>query len=585
MRPPYRLVLLVLLLGLPGARFARAAPPGSLLAVRVVDAAGKPMKGVPVRLEAGAGAPVAAGTTGADGRVRLTAPATAAGLRLRAEAADYLPAVAPLPAPAGALPVRARLVLRRRCAAAGRVVDPAGKPVQGARVSLAILSPEGEPTAEPLLQIATGAGGRFYAELVPEGRASVTVEAAGFAPAAKAVELRPEREINDLGTFGLLSATSLAGTVVDTDGDRVVGAEVFLRREGSDAQQPGATTDAEGAFALSGLRPGERFGLEVRRAGYAPTVVRGLSPPFRRPITIVLEPGRRIGGVVQTEDFEPIVGATLVLQDETAPPQAGEIVPPLATLQSGEEGTFSIDDLPPGPFRLTVYFANLRPVVVGGLEAGYAEQAPELKLTLRQGAALEGTVTTPAGSPAAWAHVSVLDPGGAAALAGLPLPHAKAGADGRFRMDGLEEKPLTLLAEGSGGLPAIVRLRAASGVNQVDVRLQSGVAVSGRVLTPTGEPLSGVDLRLLSLDEPELPPPSPVRSGAGGTFQFPAVAAGRYRLSGERAGYAGEPREVKVGDKPVTAVELRLARAPAAASGTNAAGKTPPAPPARPPAP
>jgi 5-hydroxyisourate hydrolase-like protein (transthyretin family) len=69
-------------------------------------------------------------------------------------------------------------------------------------------------------------------------------------------------------------------------------------------------------------------------------------------------------------------------------------------------------------------------------------------------------------------------------------------------------------------------------------QLAAASAIAGRVTdTLTGEPLSGVNVRLLAIRSRAAHPPSTAESQSDGTFHFDTLSAGTYILRGERAGY------------------------------------------------
>src|SRR5262249_13051546 len=147
-----------------------------------------------------------------------------------------------------------------------------------------------------------------------------------------------------------------------------------------------------------------------------------------------------------------------------------------------------------------------------------------VEVVLRLGAVIEGTVSTPDGSPAAGAHVMASQESAAAGLSGQTLvgrPEATTDGDGRYRLTGVSEGPHTVLAESSGFPPARKQLQVQSGANALDLRLEQGAEISGRTASREG-PVAGATIRLLPQDAAaavSLPPPQ--LSGADGGFHFP----------------------------------------------------------------
>ena len=157
----------------------------------------------------------------------------------------------------------------------GLVTDSGGRRIAGAKVSLWWTrwyppGKEGRPTmATSTVQetYTTGEDGLFvFRRLWPEDSYKVVVEARGHSKGESSELTGKLGETHDLGKIVLINTeASLAGRVVGTDGQPIVGAEVFNR---GDAPGPVAqATDSQGRFRLEGMLPGTRF-VFVRKEGY-----------------------------------------------------------------------------------------------------------------------------------------------------------------------------------------------------------------------------------------------------------------------------------------------------------------------------
>lgn len=532
--------------------------PARRLAVRVLDLEGRPIGRVVLhpRIELARGgkswipAPPSA-VTGADGSAVLELPSQGR-FRVNVTAPGFAPEEVGIESPS-ASPLAVRL--RRARGVFGRVVGPGGEPVRGARVRLVVwpAAPAGTlPEARPPVDLVTDAAGSFRARRLPVGTIGLEVLADGLLPAsAGPFEIRPGSGPADLGSLVLEAAAQLEGRVTDPQGAPIAGAEVRLtQRSGG----PQAATGADGEFRLEGLRAGETVGLRVSRRGYAPAEIPEVTVP--EPVAAVLVPAVRLAGRAVDELGEGVAGATLFLTLDGMENGAG---PTAATGVSDDAGRFTLEDVKPGAFRLTAFATGHTPGVLAEIDTTSGAELTDLEVVLGHGAVIEGTVTTPSGDTAAGARVALVDNGVPGLLAGLGLPQAVADAEGRYRLEGLAEGKRSVRAELPGLLPATGEVEVSSGPHRLDLRLRGGAGVSGLAVTTAGEPVAGAVVRLLPLGEAG-PEPLSAASDADGSFRFPRVADGRYRLQAERQGYAGPPREIEVRGLPVEGLTVRLDR-------------------------
>jgi len=143
-------------------------------------------------------------------------------------------------------------------AAHGRVVDPAGRPVAGAKVahdhSAAIID-DIEPTAKD---------GTFrIGGLWIQPEVTFHARADGFLPAEKTVKTPESRDPVDAGDIVLTRACQISGRVVDTDGRPVAGIGMFVEQPGKRRFSSRSTirTDESGMFTFRGI---EKNRVEIR---------------------------------------------------------------------------------------------------------------------------------------------------------------------------------------------------------------------------------------------------------------------------------------------------------------------------------
>jgi protocatechuate 3,4-dioxygenase beta subunit len=511
----------------------------------------------------------------AQGRFRLRL-ASRVPYEITAEHEGYAPASARVPSldPRSAAK-DLRIVLERGRTAFGRVVDTRERPVAGAWVSLrraagandgfeiVIGSEDGGPGHEGT----TDKEGRFEIGRLPAGRFDLEAQAEGFAPLVVpgvAVEGKAGARV-DLGTVVLPPGMTVEGTVVDPQGRPLEGAHVavqptdFLSMPAFSLREEPAKTGPDGRFAISGLREGRRIDLQAWKEGYlqGAAVVVDVPPPG--PVRIVLEPGARIAGRVVTEDGKPIAGAGVYASHGEGGLGRGR--GRMGAGRTDEMGRFELGGLEPG--RLV-----LRAVAPGYLaaearvEAVAGEEAPEVRIVLRRGAVVTGRVLGPDGAPVPGADVRVLQTSREDVLFAMARESARTDAEGRYRLEGVEEGRRSIVASHESFQRAVKDLDVQAGENRLDLQLGQGQAVAGRIVDPAGRPVPGARVVLSTqgfgyggegMAE--------AASEEDGSFRFPSVASGTYGLSASKEGYApgALPDPIQVGGAPVTGLEVRLA--------------------------
>lgn len=148
------------------------------------------------------------------------------------------------------------LVLTPALNVTGRVADPNGNPIPAARVALSILISNFLCSLEP--EVLTDPNGQFRLTAIPpvEGMFEyrISIHATDFGPKEyeKTTVGGEPGSTCDLGTIQLLPAdTSVAGVVVDCDGNPAPRVPIFLRgQQGVDQPNKTTATDEQGRFRI-----------------------------------------------------------------------------------------------------------------------------------------------------------------------------------------------------------------------------------------------------------------------------------------------------------------------------------------------
>lgn len=537
----------------------------------VTEAGGKPVAGVEVSAIAAdeQGDPDlrrdAKTRTAADGSFHLSGLIPGRTYRLGVQRAGLAPAVRLADAGAAA-PVH--IVLSPGARISGRVLDDEGHPVAGVRVVLS-------PTAEGDLdawhaylrrdlrssQIATDAEGRFQVSEVSAGRFNLRMDREGFLPASRSVEIPDPPRDMDLEEVTLEAEVVLEGLVTDEHGKPLAGARVYSSLPDPASVSPerwqqllesgrSSQTGTDGRFLLGNLIRGHSYSLSAELDGYLPAKVSGIEAPTREPLRIELKPAPTLVGRVVGPDGRPVAMASVNARREGAPVH----MPPIASADADENGRFRLSFPAPGPVTLAAVAHGYRTKVISGIEVPAGGEAGPVEVSLEPGAVLEGRVLDERGRPVPGAQVSVHSTG---SLSGSTMMSDEStAADGRYRLEGLDFGPHVVSAT-AGDRTVRASVDISLDVQSLDLRFEEQASVSGRVADAAGAPVLGAGVFLIPAER-EGERARRVTSGADGTFAFPAVSRGTYRLIVLAEGFGvNPPEEVRV-DRDLAGLDLRL---------------------------
>jgi hypothetical protein len=409
-----------------------------------------------------------------------------------------LQAPSPTPPPAGSI--------------TGRVTGESGAPVRKVLLRLAALD------RRETRSVTSDAQGRFEFKDIAPGRYLLGAAKGGFVPAqygqkrafaqGTAIEVTAGATIEL--TVNLSPGASIDGIVVDEFGDPVADAIVMTLRNqyaGGRRRLVGVgrvlTTNDRGEYRLFGLPPGtyvvsasplpnQNATDGASRSGYAPSYYPG-TPDAGLAAAVALEPGEHRTGVdiamttIRTSSISGVVvnsESELIRAGVVTATNRGSGIPLVAgAVQVKPDGTFSLDGLAPGHYRLQAA-SNAAPVAGVPIDVASAEidlASADLagvrlsvpRLSQISGRVLvDGTAASPAG-----AQVRVR-PDGDADTIDVSSTTIAAAADGTF---GGSTRPGQLLIDVVGAAPKLF-LRSVT-INGGDIT-DTGVAVdAGEQLT------------------------------------------------------------------------------------------------------
>lgn len=559
--------------------------PAAVIAGSVVDERGGALSGCfLVTVDpADAEKPPRLGWSRPDGSFRLAGLLPGRKYAVMATQEGFAPGNAEVTAPpAGKASPPLRIVLTRGQRAFGRVVDEEGRPVSGVRLTLEPAFEDEPPPFEEIegqeeetgftvmvLEGSSDARGAFEIANVSAGTFLLRATREGFAAFSKeGVEIAAGPGPTDFGTITLERGVSIEGRVTDSKGRPVEGAEVTatpsisldaLGTSGVTSQQP-VETGADGSFRIGALKRGERYDLFIRHTGHVPTTAPGVEAPAED-VKIVLQTARTLSGRVVGPEREPVPGAEIAATEETKASFDGAgyeftSTRPLAVTDA--EGRFVIADLEAGILNLVVSARQYRTRRLEGFRMP-DEDVEDLEIVLDRGARLEGRVVDGEGEPVARARLEARLQGGEGGSGPDSQPAAVSGADGSYVLEGLETAQYRIVVESPthGRTDAFAAI--SPGTNRLDIVFERGVEVTGRAVDESGAPVAGAAVILSAL-------PSgrgfDTVSAEDGSFRFPAVRDGLFRLTGQARGFskAAAPGEIQIAGQPLRGLELRFTR-------------------------
>jgi protocatechuate 3,4-dioxygenase beta subunit len=494
--------------------------PGAVLEGVVRDrATGDPIAGVAIRVVENEAKRC---VTGGSGGYRFEGLAPG-GVSLHAKSADYPDRVTTARIREPGEAVRHDFALVPGAIVTGFVTDSTGAPIEEANV-----------TAGGRADDESGERGEFRLKIKDPSRGMhIRFSHRDFLPTELGpMDLAPG-ERHEAGRVVLLRGAWLGGVVLDSEGEAVAGAELYVdgeRRPGG----YGGRTRKNGEFRIGPVPPGDvRIRVAVDGLPRTSVEVSGLAEgEDREGVEIRLARLVSIRARVVDENGKPVRGVrvtALLLDTKAGLDRRGGV--------SGDDGRVRIPGLRPGRYRLTVLRAGIHHVETSAGEKEIVIRVPVVGRVV-------GRVFDLRGKPAENFRIAWRRAGANAAEGSTSLRMT----GGEFVLSELSAGVVTLIASTEDAVSAPLRTDVAAGrtVRGLRLHLERGGELACTVQGPNGRAIPGVSIHVHS-DVPDLPQVSAGGlTNPEGRFVAKGLMGGPTKVVAVAPGFAPVERQVDV---------------------------------------
>lgn len=402
-----------------------------------------------------ANAPPIVLTTDEEGRFRATV--SPGRHQIHADRSGYLPVPAGinyLSLLPGEKLMGVTLKLNQHAVIAGRVVDADGEPLSHARVHClrwSILGQNGQRVLTQQSSTSTNDRGEYRLFGLTPGKYVVAADSGSsatfFAPgvtdldAAAAVVLVPGATRRDVNIrMPQLNSVAVSGKVLGGQGNGIV--SLMPRHPAlmmAMTRQYAAPVDADGTFALQNVPQGQYVlnaaGTGPNQARLAARVNLEVGGQAVTGLSVSLQPGAVLRGVIRAEDAPPLTSVTLFFQPTSLGVSGG------ANSRWDRDGRFTVAPLDPGTYRVQAYGLPagfyMKSIHLNGVEVSphaleLVAGPGEVVVTLAEGTAeVSGKIFEKGDKPASDIQLLVVNTRGESVRSATSL------IDGQYRITGL----------------------------------------------------------------------------------------------------------------------------------------------------
>lgn len=429
------------------------------------------------------------------------------------------------------------VVIPSGIAVTGRITDRDGNPLSGVAVTASETENAGGGPMRRMMflnapsdddqSVRTGSDGTFLIRL-REGNYDLSFRREGYA--AKTVRAHPVAIGGRPVETSLEPSVEIAGRVVRS-GAGVEGVSLFSF---SPDQQSITTTGPDGSFTLTDLVPGMTR-VSLWKEDELIQEQRNLTAPGRDVVIEIPLGGTVSGRVIDKSSRKPVTSFQAGIT--TARSSGGMTImsPPLLRSFTSDDGTFTLEHVPPGAVNLVANAPGYAAGRKSGLTLEEGKTLSDVEIELDLGVKLVGRVTAPDGSPLSGVTVRPSSmAGGRMYIAMGGDAQATTDASGEYVLEGLEAGEKTFELSHSKYVTARKTSELRGRETRLDVRLEGGSRVTGSVVTDDGAAVAEATVDAWGGQNMG----RSAKTDAGGNFSFETLTPGRYSFRASKTGHA-----------------------------------------------
>lgn len=466
------------------------------------------------------------------------------------------------------------IILKEAAVIGGTVVDPEGKPVEGAEVSVfGIVGADSEHHPLPvsnMRQATTDKKGEFIIKgLLADTRYDLKVVASGF-PVCYFFDIKS----NTLGNRLVLCFGGKISGKVTYLADAKPAPDIRIKAERMDITKycDTALTNQQGEYLILNL-PAGKYRVSIDSDFYT-------APPKEN---LIVEAGKEVkevnfkiyrglninGEVVDRRNGSGIADARVFLNGEIT--GDGKLKKNVTTEKDGD---FVFENLPEGLYYL---YAEAKGYVSSNNDRDrkkvllkLGNPAPFVSIKLQPGGTISGTVYNKQRQPLSYAFVQLFQPQGARGGLGGIKTHQLTDTVGRFKFEGLNvsnaiEVYVRAVAEGyAPGISPPVLLTPSEPDAVTEVTLGAGGGITGTVHenSADGPPLAYVQITAtnnLLRNDSSFRPPVTYTDGSG-KFSLYNLMPGQITVKAQLPGYVSAEKSVRLAEGEVKSLQFILSK-------------------------
>ncbi|MEI2325688.1 carboxypeptidase regulatory-like domain-containing protein [Priestia megaterium] len=429
----------------------------------------------------------------------------------------------------------------------GTITSDTGSPIPNATVRIL------DQNETVLATVVTDELGNYSVTNLPQGNQKIIVTAPGFATQLGGVILTPGQVAT--GTNFILTANvgSITGQIVSAaTGTPIIGAIAVVRTvAGIPVVVASTTTDEVGNYTVTGLQPGS-YEITGSATDFALNTVGAIvvsDQVTQADITLSPLAGTISGNIIDIQG-SPVTGPNIQLRVFD---QSGLL---LQTLVAQSDGSFLINNLPPGSYQLTILAPNFEATTVGAVVAAGQITTLTVPLTPNPGTIRGQVINEVTGDAVTNAIISITN------INGLPIGSAVTDSNGNFSIPNLPPTTVTVsaVAPDFGSSSRSVILTSGETVITTLSLAPNPGTINGIITSEqTGEVIVGATIQIFDFTSALI---ATVVSDSNGSYQFVGLTPGLYQVVSSAKNFGSSVRDAQVFSNQTTTGNFSLAPNP-----------------------